>query len=179
MEEIESKVKGKQLLLDNPESRRLIKKKKTAKCLTNVLRSQARSELLHDSLQSISYEQLMPLNRLWESYIRGLISATQKGNLDNALIKADYHGAHLRVIQSRCPTLVNLAGIVVQETLNTLILVQPSNRAVTVPKAGCVFSCTLEQAQGRMEWHLFGDQLIQHSGFRSSKKFKSKSSVAL
>lgn len=102
-----------------------------------------------------------------------------KTNLGNALLRSDYHGAHLRVTQSKCPSYLGKMGILVQETLNTMVLMQPDNRSVVIPKAGCIFSCNSNQASGNFEWLLFGDQLRQHSGFRSSKKFKPRYSVAL
>lgn len=123
-------------------------------------------------------------------------------------MRADYHGAFLRVVQSKCPLWVGKAGIVVQESMNTFMLVEPSKNHITrracipppwdsqavvitagkisnpplskqfldIPKAGTVFSC---QVEGQLTWHLFGDQLRQTSGLRSSKKFKSRNSVAL
>lgn len=114
--------------------------------------------------------------------MRRLISVTQKGNLEHSLIKADYHGAFVRVIQSKCPAFVGTSGIILQETMNTFVLVRPNQEkpVVTIPKKGSVFSCSLIKDDGQtLDWHLFGDQLCQHSGFRSSKKFKSKASVSL
>lgn len=119
-------------------------------------------------------------------------------NVPGALVRADYHGAFLRVVQSKCPLWVGKAGIVVQESMNMFMVVEPSKSHITrkalgrlllslggllidrpslgIPKAGTVFSC---QVEGLLTWHLFGDQLRQTSGLRSSKKFKSKNSVAL
>lgn len=128
------------------------------------------------------HEQMLPLNRLWEGYMRSLISSTPTNNLENALVRADYHGAFIRVIQSKCAAFVGVSGIIVQETMNTFVLLRPDPKkpSATVPKRGCVFSCSILKDDGRqLEWHLFGDQLCQHSGFRSSKKFKSKASIAL
>ncbi len=125
---------------------------------------------------------MLPLNSLWEGYMRNLISVTPKASLENALVRADYHGSFIRVIQSKCGAFVGLSGIIVQETMNTVVLLRPDAKkpAVTIPKRGCVFSCSIIKDDGRqLEWHLFGDQLCQHSGFRSSKKFKSKASTTL
>lgn len=40
-------------------------------------------------------------------------------NINQRLIKADFHGAKISVRRSRCPTLVGLAGIVIQDTKNS------------------------------------------------------------
>lgn len=120
----------------------------------------------------------------------------RRASLENALLRADYHGAHLRVVQSKCPSLVGKSGIVVQETLNTVVMMQCDNRALgtsrvcfqfllielslVVPKAGSVFECELGAGLGSpLRWQLFGDQLRQHSGLRSSKKFKSRNTVSM
>jgi ribonuclease P protein subunit POP4 len=107
----------------------------------------------------------------------------RRTNLENALVRADYHGAFLRVVQSKCPSLVGKNGLVVQETLNTFVLIQSDNRSVVIPKTGSIFECRLNQPSQSghkdLEWLLFGDQLRQHSGLRASKKFKPKPSVTL
>lgn len=96
------------------------------------------------------------------------------------MARADYHGSFLRVVQAKCPSTVGISGIVVQETMNTFVIMKNNNTPVVIPKGGSVFSCSLEtQNSSPIEWHLFGDQLKQQSGIRSSKKFKSKPSVTL
>lgn len=110
----------------------------------------------------------------------------RRTNLENALLRADYHGAYLRVVQSKCPSFVGKAGLVLQETMQTFILLEPSSRHIIIPKVGSVLACEITLSTsltssigGILRWQLFGDQLRQHSGLRSSKKFKSKFSVTL
>jgi RNase P/RNase MRP subunit p29 len=50
------------------------------------------------------------------------------------LTKADFHGAIVRVAQSKCPSLLGLEGIVLQETENTFVIVTPSNTFKSKPK---------------------------------------------
>ena len=190
-EDIEGKLRGRPLLLDNPESKRLVKKRRI-KCETNILKSATRRAADSGVLEGLTYQTLLPLHRLWEGYMKDVLGATQytdfrtplildrRANLENALVRADYHGAFLRVVQSKCPSLVGKCGLVVQETLNTFVMMQADNRPATIPKGGCVFSCRISQPAGKDdEWLLFGDQLRQISGLRSSKKFKPKPSVSL
>lgn len=40
-------------------------------------------------------------------------------NVNQQLIKADFHGAKISIDKSKCPTLVGLTGIVIQDTKNT------------------------------------------------------------
>lgn len=44
-----------------------------------------------------------------------------------ALMKADYHGALLKVVKSKCNSLVNLQGIVVFDTKYTFTIVCKDN----------------------------------------------------
>lgn len=119
----------------------------------------------------------------------------RRANLENALLRADYHGAYLRIVQTKCPSLIGKCGIVVQETLNTFVMMQCDSKplgtvtrphclmssfaSLVVPKAGCVFECALAGVGTPLRWQLFGDQLRQHSGLRSSKKFKSRNTVSM
>jgi hypothetical protein len=74
--EIENKLRGKALLLDNPESKRLVKRK-NIKCDTNILKSATRKGVDHLALLDLSYERVLPLNRLWEGYMKDLFGITQ------------------------------------------------------------------------------------------------------
>ncbi len=123
MEEIFLKAtRGKPVLLDNAETQRIAKKGKQP-------RRTARSAVPRKgALGALTYNAMRPLHDLWEGYMRSLLSATQRSSWGNTLVKADYHGAHLRCIQSRCPSLVNASGIVLQETLNTFVVVGTDNR---------------------------------------------------
>jgi ribonuclease P protein subunit POP4 len=43
------------------------------------------------------------------------------------LLKADYHGAHLKVVRSACSSLVGQSGIVVFDTKNTFKIIGRDN----------------------------------------------------
>lgn len=180
--EIQRKLE-KPLLLDNPETKRL-KKSRRIKCNATMMKSAARRIAQRQSFTDLSLASLLPLHRLWEGYIRELVSSTPRDNLENALLRADYHGAILRIIQSRCPSMVGGEGLVIQETMQTFSLKSRDNKLLVLPKMGNVFECCvnlseLETSERRIRWRLYGDQLCQHSGLRSSKKYKSKNSVCL
>lgn len=84
-----------------------------------------------DHKSQIKYSNLLPLNQLWLSYMRkvlGVESFTSIPensnnpnweNVNQQLIKADFHGAKISIEKSKCPTLVGLTGIVIQDTKNT------------------------------------------------------------
>lgn len=49
-------------------------------------------------------------------------SAAQK------MMKADLHGCHLTVRQSKCPSFIGVHGIVIKETRNMFQLITPENK---------------------------------------------------
>lgn len=79
----------------------------------------------------MKYVDLLPLNQLWLNYMQQLLGNAFFTNtptdptdsnweiVNQQLIKADYHGAEILIIGSKCPSLVGLTGIVIQDTKNT------------------------------------------------------------
>lgn len=79
----------------------------------------------------IKYLDLLPLHQLWLKYMREMLgdkpfTCIPKDpvnpsweNINQQLIKADFHGAKISIDKSRCPTLVGIEGIVIQDTKNS------------------------------------------------------------
>lgn len=80
---------------------------------------------------NIKYSDLLPLNQLWLKYMRemlGIVSftdipknpnKTNWENINQQLIKADFHGAKISIDKSKCPSLIGLTGIIIQDTKST------------------------------------------------------------
>ncbi|POV96990.1 hypothetical protein PSHT_14831 [Puccinia striiformis] len=120
------------------------------------------------------------------------------------LLKADYHGAHLIVTQAKNPSLVDLQGIVIQESEQTFKVIQANNEVKTIPKAHTIFQISLpllpppsttaaqrekstkgtksekdssssEVGDSRLlVFKIFGNQFVFRPTDRVNKKFKSK-----
>ena len=60
-----------------------------------------------------------------------------------AALRADWHGAPLRVVAAANAALVGVEGIVVAENAHTMKLVAEDARVRTIPRRGCVFSIEL------------------------------------
>lgn len=81
----------------------------------------------------------MPLHDLWVDYFLNALALKStsnfpKDNLDSnwdnvnqRLMKADFHGADVCVVRSRCPSLVGIRGIVVQDTKSTFRILGEDN----------------------------------------------------
>ena len=81
------------------------------------------------------YEIYVPLHRLWLGYmweILGItkeqstfVTAQSKGSI---MASADYHGAEMTVVRSRCASMVGLEGIVVRDTKFTFQIITKENQ---------------------------------------------------
>lgn len=89
--------------------------------------------------------------------------------------KADYHGAYIKVVQSRCPSLVGLEGLVIQETEGTFRLMCKDNKLRTVPKGHTVFAL---QHRSKIVT-IYGNHICFRASERAARKFKMMPTVEL
>ena len=80
------------------------------------------------------YEIYKPLHSMWLGYMREILGLEQSQNAfitaqntGSILASADYHGAELTVVRSRCAGLVGLRGIVIRDTKFTFQLITKSD----------------------------------------------------
>ncbi|KAH8402847.1 hypothetical protein KR222_002662 [Zaprionus bogoriensis] len=160
--------------------KQLTRKRRAHKSKTLTRREYAALGLNALPTRQMRYEQALPLHRLWRGYIREHLEL-QAGEqvpqvhekryeeFSRQLVKMDLHGAKLRVVQSKCPTLEGLSGICLLDTKNVLKLLGEDHRVRTVPKSECVFGMHV----GNMEFTIFGQHLQMRPAERSVKKIKS------
>lgn len=151
---------------------------RTGKDLT--MRQFKQSKLLKIDKQDVIYQMYQPLNGLWKDYICDVINfdKARGANLQDVakqLMNADLHAAELRVTESRCPSLVGISGIVLQETKNAFVLVTSNNQLKTVPKQNSVFTLDV---QGHV-FTIYGSNFRQRCSERCVNSFKSQKSVDL
>ncbi|EDV96858.1 ribonuclease P protein subunit p29 [Drosophila grimshawi] len=155
------------------------RKRRTHKSSTLNRREYAELGLNTLPTRQMRYEQALPLHRLWRGYMREHLDLEEGDELPQVhekryeefsrqLVKMDLHGAKLRVMQSKCSTLVGLNGICVMETKNVLKLLGEDHKVRTVPKSECVFGMHV----GNMEFTIFGQHLNVRPAERSVKKIK-------
>jgi ribonuclease P protein subunit POP4 len=140
------------------------------------------------------WDNFLPLHSLWCSYMEDLVG--NKQNKENQtkvaerLIKADYHGAIMRVKASRNTNLIGIEGIVIMETQETFRIIPRAtdNQSETVcsstsssclkivPKARTIFEFSLPNG---MTFELYGDHIRYRSSERAAKKFKCKASIEI
>ncbi|PLW11771.1 hypothetical protein PCANC_23204 [Puccinia coronata f. sp. avenae] len=173
------------------------------------------------------YEYFVPLHQLWLGYMSELLELRLKSLDENQsvhtlptegalsrserfagmpsisaiqskLLKADYHGAFMVVHKAKNPSLVDLQGIVIQESEQTFKLIQVDNKIKTIPKAHTIFQISLpllepppaapSTAQNETDnsgntsffvFQIFGNQFLFRPTERVNKKFKAKATSQL
>uniref|UniRef100_A0A1B0FJI5 Ribonuclease P protein subunit p29 n=1 Tax=Glossina morsitans morsitans TaxID=37546 RepID=A0A1B0FJI5_GLOMM len=129
--------------------------------------------------RQIKFKEALPLHHLWKGYMKEHLGLSTGDTVPQVfdprydafsklIVKTDLHGAKIRVIQSKCPTLVGLAGIVLLDTKNVLKIVGEDDRLRTVPKSVCVFAISF----ANMELTIFGKYLTTRPAERSVKKIR-------
>ena len=82
-----------------------------------------------------NYEIYAPLHTMWLGYMWEILAISEQGtgayvtaqSAGSKLASADYHGAKILVVRSRCTSLVGLAGIVVRDTKFTFQIITQKN----------------------------------------------------
>ncbi|KAI9484801.1 Rof/RNase P-like protein [Zychaea mexicana] len=150
--------------------------KKRGKRLTA---SEKRAMRIYDiPKKGVKYAHFEPLHNLWQGYMKELYGQGQNpSQFAQKLLKADFHGAIIKVTKSNNPLLVGSAGIVVQETQNLFKIITQEDRLKSIPKGKTVFQVELDACACTLT--LYGQQLLTRSAERAAKKFKAKPTIDL
>ncbi|KAM3835959.1 ribonuclease P protein subunit p29-like [Diretmus argenteus] len=125
------------------------------------------------------YELFLPLHDLWRQYIidvcHGLKPSSSPQFVQQKLLKADFHGAIITVVRSKCPSYVGTTGILVQEFKHVFKIITKEDRLKVIPKRNSVFAVEINGFVS----HIYGSKFEQRSSERSAKKFKVKGTIDL
>lgn len=125
------------------------------------------------------YELFLPLHELWRQYIIDLCSGLKpKSNpqfVQQKLLKADFHGAIITVVRSKCPSYVGTTGILVQEFKHVFKIITKEDKLKVIPKRNSVFAVEINGFVS----HIYGSKFEQRASERSAKKFKVKGTIDL
>ncbi|KAK4499842.1 hypothetical protein PRZ48_008028 [Zasmidium cellare] len=144
-------------------------KQKRALCIYDIPKEQRKYAI---------YE---PLHLLWCGYMReilGLKDGKKQVNANNAgpfLVSADYHGAVMEIVRSKCVSRVGLKGIVVKDTKFTFELITAKNELKTVPKEQTIFRFEVpfeEEGRKPLVFEIHGNQFEARAPDRANRKFK-------
>ncbi|XP_049879004.1 ribonuclease P protein subunit p29 [Pectinophora gossypiella] len=127
---------------------------------------------------SVKYDDVLPMNQIWTDYISQMLeldkpipNCTSKSweTFTQTLYKADFHGAMLTVVRSKCPSYVLKSGICIMDTRNTFKIISKDNIITTIPKRESVFEMKVKNVRIT----LFGKHFCVRPAERSTKKVKS------
>jgi ribonuclease P protein subunit POP4 len=156
-------------------------REKRATCIYEIPKSEQR------------YEVFEPLNKLWIAYVQEVLGENcvpVESAAVAKLVSADFHGAELEVVRSRCVSRVGLRGIVVRDSKFVFQVVTRGNELKTVPKEHTVFKFEIprpgsaeavdsepskwegESGKKNLVFELHGDQFQHRAVDRANKKFK-------
>ncbi|XP_074522816.1 ribonuclease P protein subunit p29 isoform X2 [Halichoeres trimaculatus] len=125
------------------------------------------------------YELFLPLHQLWRRYITdlcgGLTSSSSPQSVQLKLLRADFHGAIISVVRSKCPSYVGTTGILVQEFRHVFKIITKEDKLKVIPKRNSVFEVEING----FVLHIYGNKFEQRASERSSKKYKAKGTMDL
>ncbi|KAH8593497.1 Rof/RNase P-like protein [Bisporella sp. PMI_857] len=133
-----------------------------------------------------------PLHKMWTGYIHEILGENRPVSAATAakLCSAEFVGAEVEVVRSRCVSRVGVRGIVVKDSKFTFEVVTRGDAVKVLPKEGTVFRVAVpEVSEGRggegggeddkegskdLVFELHGDQFIFRAADRANRKFKPK-----
>jgi ribonuclease P protein subunit POP4 len=123
-----------------------------------------------------------PLHAMWCAYMREILGLAdgKRTNVEAQdagpfLASADYHGAMVEVVRSRCASRVGMTGIVVKDTKFSFEIVTRKNVVKTCPKEHTVFKIVLpleEDGKRPLEFEILGSMFELRPTDRANKKFR-------
>jgi len=86
------------------------------------------------------------------------------------MLRADFHGALIKVVHSRVDSYIGLQGIIINESLKTFKIITTDNKVLVLLKNELIFH--VEAAN--KNFIINGNSLVLRSVDRSKQKFKAK-----
>uniref|UniRef100_A0AC34QUT7 Ribonuclease P protein subunit p29 n=1 Tax=Panagrolaimus sp. JU765 TaxID=591449 RepID=A0AC34QUT7_9BILA len=117
--------------------------------------------------EEFKYEKLLPLYELWCGYFKEILASAP--HPDERLLKTDFHGCILFVVDSPNPSQIGVYGICLHESKSTFQLLSVKDKVLIIQKEHTTFQFIFD---GRV-FTLFGSALCQRS-FARGRKFKGK-----
>jgi ribonuclease P protein subunit POP4 len=150
-------------------------KQKRALCIYDIPKEQQKYAI---------YE---PLHRMWCGYMREILGLgdgkrtfVDANGAGPILVSADYHGALIEVVRSRCGSRVGVKGIVVKDTKFTYEIITERNELKILPKEHTVFRFQVPFEQKEevavmpkpLVFEIHGSQFENRAPDRTNKKFR-------
>ncbi|KLJ12544.1 ribonuclease P protein subunit POP4 [Blastomyces silverae] len=140
--------------------------------------------------EEIKYDIFKRLHQMWIEYVHDVLDLKRDNPQTyinplvhgSLLASADFHGAELEVVRSRCVSRVGVKGIVVRDSKFTFVVVTEKDEAKTIPKEHTIFRFQvplptsggedMETDKSNLVFELHGSQFENRPVDRANKKFK-------
>ncbi|CAO1627125.1 unnamed protein product [Sympodiomycopsis kandeliae] len=217
-----TRVKDKRLQLSNPDRSRPISddqrkklKKRQARCDVHPTnkngtektgqkedKSKRRTRGKDIDTSTISYNALLPLSSMWQSYIvqflsllildtqtntlkpnaqymtaSGALKSNSIATIQSQIVKADLLASNISVIRSNNPANVGVHGIVAKETASTFLIAKQDTKFVTVPKRDTTFVIRIKLKESTLQVPIQGNAIANAFVTRATKKWKSRKTM--
>ncbi|XP_046387044.1 ribonuclease P protein subunit p29 isoform X2 [Ischnura elegans] len=148
------------------------------------LREKRKLGLFKIKKYSFKFRDFIALHELWKDYMNKCLAVEflektgwtaspedkRWPQFTQSLLKADYHGAYVQVVRSKCSSLVGLGGIIIFETRGTFKIIGEDDIVRVVPKQSSLFKFKLNG----YEYVILGQHFCYRPSERSVKKIKNR-----
>ncbi|XP_056135031.1 ribonuclease P protein subunit p29 isoform X2 [Lampris incognitus] len=126
------KLAHKAVVLEYARSKKVKEKRKRKKSKGLNAKQKRELKVFQIKPEHQKYELFLPLHDLWKQYIIDLCNGLKPGSnplsIQQKLLKADFHGAIITVVRSKCPSYVGTTGILVQEFKHVFKIITKEDR---------------------------------------------------
>ncbi|KAF4220237.1 hypothetical protein CNMCM8980_004415 [Aspergillus fumigatiaffinis] len=143
--------------------------------------------------EECKYSIFKELHKLWVGYMQEILDLRVRKvpitpqSHGSKLVTADFHGAEVEVVRSRCSGRVGVKGIVARDTKFAFMIVTEKDEVKTIPKEQTIFRFTVplpsaddedtamsdgDKARKALTFELHGSQFENRPVDRANKKFK-------
>ncbi|PKX97391.1 RNase P/RNase MRP complex subunit [Aspergillus novofumigatus IBT 16806] len=143
--------------------------------------------------EECKYSIFKELHKLWVGYMQEILDLRVRKvpitpqSHGSKLVTADFHGAEIEVVRSRCAGRVGVKGIVARDTKFTFMVVTEKDEVKTIPKEHTIFRFSVplpsaddedtamsdgDKAKKALTFELHGSQFENRPVDRANKKFK-------
>lgn len=160
----ESRTKTKSPIVDKKGTR--LKEPRNPFKLNAKIRKQL-YKISEENKKQFRYSDFERVHELWLDYARKVCN-------ERDMLRVDLHGCKITCTASKNPTLIGIEGIVVQETMNTFMVIKETNALVTIPKRDSLFEFKIDNKLFRIH----GCNLLFSIKKRIKVKYKDRRSVS-
>eukprot|EP01127_Copromyxa_protea_P000123 TRINITY_DN10124_c0_g1_i1.p1 TRINITY_DN10124_c0_g1~~TRINITY_DN10124_c0_g1_i1.p1 ORF type:complete len:240 (+),score=43.32 TRINITY_DN10124_c0_g1_i1:56-775(+) len=174
---LKEKVTGRSIVLDNTSAANINRCGERSKPKNYRIsnREAKRKGIFALSPDDCKFATFVALNSLWMRYMEDLMCGENITGQVTKLLKADLHGALVKVTKTKCPSYLGVTGIIIQETTQTFKVITAQDKLVVLPKRGSIFTFLFHNEAIT----IYGNNIISGSAERSKKRYKIKKTIGL